>query len=313
MGTSRFRLGRRSTSAPNGRRSPGGSLPEIHFVYALPHLHWPSTVMRGRQLAEITRRALPEASIHFSELDSPFANSVLYLTKGSLSSVTPERLQLLKERRNRIVCDPVDKILKSHLAEHVDCIAASSCASLHRHSQKYPSIPVVLVDHHVDPRVRALDLSGRAEGFRAGYFGEIPNTVVSSSIEQLVDFIEVGTNDDSWLGRIPAYAFHYAVRSQRRSATWKPFTKGLTAAYCRANILVQDSEPDAVRWLGADYPYFFRGDVTEKRVVEALEHARDSFGSATWRQGLETMREIRSKTSEALTWKQLQALFDIVT
>jgi hypothetical protein len=269
--------------------------------------------MRGRQLADIARRALPEARIHFSELESPFANSVLYLTKGSLSCVTPERLQLLKERRNRIVCDPVDKVLKSRLAEHVDCIAASSCASLHRHSEKFPSIPVVLVDHHVDPRVRALDLSGRAGGFRAGYFGEIPNTVVSPSIEQLVDFIEVGTNDDSWLGRIPAYPFHYAIRFQHRTATWKPFTKGLAAAYCRANILVQDSEPDAIRWLGDDYPYFFRGDVTEKRIVEALEGARESFGSATWRQGLEAMSDFRSKTSEKLTRKQLQALFDTVT
>jgi hypothetical protein len=269
--------------------------------------------MRGQQLAEIARRALPGARVDFSELDAPFANSVLYLTKGSLSCVTSERLQLLKERRNRIICDPVDKVLKSHLAEHVDCIAASSCTSLRKHSEKYPSIPVVLVDHHVDPRVRALDLSGREVGFRAGYFGEIPNTFVSPGIEQLVDFIEVGTSDDGWLARIPAYAFHYAIRFQRNKTYVKPFTKGITAAYCEANILVQDSEPEAIRWLGEDYPYLLRGEITEERIVEALEYARDSFGSETWRQGLETMRDIKSRNSEELIRGQLRALFDAVT
>ena len=160
--------------------------------------------------------------------------------------------------------------------------------------------------------LQKLDWSKRPGTLRSGYFGELLNAVLTPKIIKKVDVVPVdNTNqNDFWLRELPKYNFHYAIRQTRDVYPNKPFVKGFTAAHCNANILIQDSEKEAVRWLGKDYPYLVHGEVTEKKILEMLKYAKKSFGSEVWIRGLETMRKIREKTSEEAIGKQLVKLLE---
>jgi hypothetical protein len=140
------------------------------------------------------------------------------------------------------------------------------------------------------------------------------NAFVTPIIKNKVDFIQVHTSrqNASWLKRLPRYNMHYAIRQIHQKDFHTPFLKGFTAAHCNSNILVQDSQKEAVKWLGLDYPYLLKGEVTEAKVLESLEYIKKSFGSAEWKKALERMKDIKYKTSHKTIGVQLQELFNEV-
>src|SRR4051794_37851703 len=266
----------------------------IRFLYAEQYRQAGTTVMRGRQLAEIAEQAVPGRPIALEPREQPQRNADLFLTKGVLLETSRDELAGWKSRGNRLIFDPVDWTIPPELLDYADTIVAASLTAYDRYRESYPGRRVVLVNHHADPRIRALDFSRRSALFKAAYFGVPKNTYRKGKLQTLVDFIPVDTakQDDGWLAKLPDYTFHYALRRPTRREGYKPFLKGFTAAACGANVLIQDDQAEAVRWLGASYPYLVRGPVTQASIVQALDRARQSFGSAEWRLGLETMRSI---------------------
>jgi hypothetical protein len=287
----------------------------IYFVYVEQHRKRGTTAMRGRQLSTIAERVLPARRIEFVPLGSPFRDATLFLTKGILKHADAAELEGLRKRGNQLLLDPVDGPLPPDLAAHADVIVAASFTAFDDYRRTFPSTRVALLHHHVDPRIRTVDMTRRQDVFRAGYFGKPVNTLVTPGIEERVDFVRVRASrgDDAWVRRLPDYTFHYAIRKTHERDEHKPFLKGFTAAACQANLLIQHSETEAMRWVGEDYPYLLRGAVTEGSVIDALDAAEASYGSAEWRLGLSIMNDVRARTSDEEIARQLTRLFSTVT
>jgi len=283
----------------------------IHFVYAEQYRYFGTTVLRGEQLSKIAEKALGQ-KIYFTSTDYRYKNCTLFLTKRAIEVLSHEGLKRLKDNQNRLIFDPVDWIMGEGWLGHADILIAISQEMFEMYKKKLPSSQkIVLVNHNVDSRLKKLDWSELPTKLSVGYFGELRSTFLTSKIEQLVDVFPVdnGRQNDYWMKQLPNYNLHYAIRQKYEVYPIKPFIKGFTAAHCDANILIQDSEKEAVRWLGKDYPYLLRGKVTEKKILEMLKYAKKSFGSKEWNRGLEIMDGVREKTSEEAIGKQLVELF----
>ena len=290
-------------------RKPGR---EVYFVYSQRFRESGSTVMRGFQLSEIARKFLTTRySVSYSPFETQFKDSILFLTKGVLKTINLEGLEVLKNNGNCLVFDPVDEDIPKGYEEYADVIVAASRTAFDDYRKAFPDKRVVLVDHHVDPRVLSLNIPSRTRKFRAGYFGELVNTVISPEIEKRVDFIPVDTSKqaDEWFKKLPPYTLHYAIRQKRDLDNHKPFLKGFTAAACKANIIIQDGQTEALKWLGNDYPYLLKKPPTESNIVEMLDYARESYGSKEWMRGLAIMEDIARKTSDEAVGRQLLELF----
>ncbi|NUU04779.1 hypothetical protein [Leifsonia sp. C5G2] len=272
----------------------------IHFVYAEEFKAAGSTVMRGEQLSRLAADALGRsAEVSYGPLDDGVRNATLFLTKGALKVATAERLAGLKAAGNRLLFDVVDEA-PPPTTGYADALVAASITAFLDLQRDHPATEVLLVNHHVDPRLDAAAAGDRpTDRLRAGYFGELVNAVLTPAIEKTVTPVLVDTSrqDPAWLARVPEFNLHYAVRRFRGADLHKPFLKGFTAAHAGCNILIQRSQAEAVHWLGDDYPYLIDGEPDEAAITAELERVRADFGSPAWSAGLETMRGIRERTS----------------
>ena len=285
----------------------------INFVYSESARDYGSTVMRGKQLSKITQKTLGKR-IYFTSTDYQYKNCILFLTKWAIYKLSLKDLQKLKNRQNKLIFDLVDGELPANKIKFADVVVAAAESIYQKYKRSMPkSARIVLIDHHVDPRIRFVDWSIRPKKLKVGYFGELINTLLTPKIKRRVDFIPVSntTQNDDWFKELPKYNLHYAIRQKRDVYPNKPFLKGFTAAHCDANILIQASEKEAIKWLGKDYPYLLKGRVTEEKVLKLLDHIKKSYGSKEWECGLTIMHGIREKTSEEAIGKQLVKLFQL--
>lgn len=286
----------------------------INFVYSESSRHYGSTVMRGEQLSKITKKVLGKC-VCFSSTDYQYKNCILYLTKWAVYTLSVIDLQKLKARQNKLIFDLVDGELPPSKIKFADIVVAAAESIYQKYQRSLPkSIKIVLIDHSVDPRIRFVDWSTRPKELKAGYFGELINTVITHRIKQQVDFISVSntTQNGDWFKELPKYNLHYAIRQKREVYPNKPFLKGFTAAFCDANILIQASEKEAIKWLGKDYPYLLRGKVTEEKILKLLDYINRTYGSKEWKRGLVIMRSIRERISEEAIGKQIVKLFQLL-
>lgn len=283
----------------------------IHFVYSEKLKHTGSTIMRGQQLSEIAARYLPKYNVHYTNSKHEISKSILILTKGALLTLQKDEIIKLKQLKNLLIYDPVDAKLPSHTTELAGVIIASSYTAYIDYKANFPNTKVVFINHHVDPRVEKIGRSFTHNSYGAGYFGLLENTIVYPSIEKLVDFVAVDTSkiDTDWMGRLKNYSLHYAIRNQRSNDSHKPFLKGFTAAHCGANILIQADQPEAVHWLGKDYPYLLHGEVNEKTILKMLDKIKLSYGSSDWEKALKTMENLKDNSSSKAIGMQLQQMF----
>lgn len=281
----------------------------ILFVFAEAYRHTGSTVMRGEQLSQLAKVAMPSSEIRFTTLNPDLSNSILFLTKGALHSLDIDSALKLKAKGNVLIFDPVDSPPPLFTKDAADILAACSGRAYDAYRQAFPQLKVVLIDHHVDLRLKGLRFQ-EISRLSAGYFGELANTFSSRRVEQVVDFIEVTNAEQSgWIQRLPKYNLHYAIRVRSNPKRYKPFLKGFTAAYCQSNILVQADENDVERWLGADYPYLFRGEVSEQSIIKALHQIEETFGGAEWMLAQARMQEVKERISDEAIMVQLRSLF----
>ena len=259
--------------------------------------------MRGQQLSELARSSLSERfDIRYVPLGAEPETATLFLTKGALKALNPVALRSLRSRGHRLLFDVVDEPPPATTAEFADAIVASSMASFEKHSRAFPQVQVVLVNHHVDPRVRArVESRLQSKRFAVGYFGNLVNTVLPGRVASVVKQIQVDTDrqESAWLEQITDFPLHYAIRRHRELDDSKPFLKGFTAAACASNIVVHESDHEALSWVGPDYPYIVRGDVCESSILEVLERAREDYGSVRWHNGLAIMASVATRTADA--------------
>ncbi len=257
--------------------------------------------MRGSQLAEIVKTFHGRRyDVRFSPITDSFRSSRLFLTKGAAKVVSSDLMSGWKASGNTLLVDLVDEKPAEGIMRFADRLVASSVTAFREYSRLYPETEVVLVNHHVDPRItRTLTNRSTAES-KAGYFGETVNAVLGEEIERVVTPVHIDTSqqgDDSWLHQLSRFDLHYAVRNERELDHFKPFLKGFTAAHCRSNIVIQRSQVEAIEWLGDDYPYLVDSSGSVPEIVQTVERALSDRGTRRWDEALSRMNDIRVRTS----------------
>lgn len=241
---------------------------KIFFIYSEKFKKSGSTVMRGFQLYDIVKGRLNNCSfpsvsgvdiVNDSNLKS-IKNSFVYLTKGVLSSISQRELIGLKENENLILADFVDAKINNDIIPFVDVLVAASISAYISYKNSFPDKKVSLITHHVDPRVENCCLKKCLKKEKAGYFGEIVNTIKNNEVERMVDFFPIDTSgskqSEDWIDNISSYKFHYLIRRERKIDGFKPFTKGFTAACANAYPILSFDVHDAKYYLGIYYPFY---------------------------------------------------------
>lgn len=299
----------KSSRAVTGRSSK----PALIFVCREKFSAVASTLMRGSQLTEIARQRLDGKAeignvneLHLGEQ----RDSLLVLTKGFLKDATLDDLVRLKERGNIICVDYVDDPDRRELHEAIDVYIAASIRQFTNYAGTYPDKLVHLVSHHADPRLNGMQ--GPKGYCNVGYFGEIVNARHAAELQGKIDFCLIDTKfaEPSWIPRLSHCNVHYAVRNRRPIDGFKPFLKGFTAAHCHSNIIVSETESDAIYYLSSDYPYLLT-DESLRSVLDMIDRVKASFGDEEWRRGLEIMESVRQRSSPQQIGSEIEALISL--
>ena len=268
----------------------------VVFVFDPEWPHIGSTVMRGEQLSRIVRDHASGWRVGYRPLGSRIRGSRVFLTKNSARRLDSEGASELLRDGNRLFVPIVDSPAPEWTADVPCVLVAASHTSFSAIARRHPNREVVLVDHHVDPRIPPPPAS--YPRFAVGYFGELFNAQLTPAIEEIVDTVEVSTatQEPGWFARVADYPLHYAIRRRIAQDDVKPFLKGFTAAAVGANVLAARSDAEATAWLGEDYPFLI-DDTDEASVLAGLESAREAWATPRWTAGLDIMAGVRERIS----------------
>ncbi|MGI9389019.1 MAG: hypothetical protein ACR2O1_03085 [Boseongicola sp.] len=193
----------------------------------------------------------------------------------------------------------LQKHLLARLVEHPELArSAETCA--------------MRLDHHADPSLDGFWPNQPHDSLRLFYFGRSKNRTLPRSLASRVvhpDYSGLGI-DDQHRSVLAAANMHYAVREmsppdKRRS--FKPFTKGFTAASCGAHILVNRQVDDAETYLGSDYPFLIE-DCSKDAIADGMDLAQSMVGTPKWKDTLSVMEDIRASVEPRNIMTQLEAV-----
>ena len=302
---------------------------DIIFVYRKSLMRLGSTIMRGFHLMEQLKASMgDEFSFRRSRMPRPDRfflqeawtwaqkpGSIFIFTKGAARTITDENLYRLSRKAAGICFDWVDaelsKIRLDIPSIHI-CSSFSQQAEIERiiRQSNSPGQAMVLL-HNVDKRLHMLSLQRkRLESLRPVYFGTTKVAYWTRKIEKHIPVIDASSSRkmEANYHKLINFNFHYGVRNPSiASNRISPFTKGFTAAVMGSNILVDRNVPDALRVLGGDYPFLI-DEVSEEKIMDTLDFARNSYGGKVWREGLSRMEEVRylvSPESLAMQFKDI--------
>lgn len=234
--------------------------------------------------------------------------AVFILLKHIAHRMSPEELAQLKEKAIAVGVDHTDlepsqlDLLQYdfHISASeaggrgLEAILAEDCPD----GGRRPHVDVFYQSH--DRRLESVRPSA-LDRLSAVYVGSPANTAIPAALSNEITIVKVERNEemDRAARELGDHNFHYAVRPDPKPVlrrSYKPFTKGVTAAVCRSNILVNRQVDDAVEFLTPDYPYLIDSNAPV-HVESGFRKAQEEFGGPEWQRGLEIMREVRERVS----------------
>ena len=265
-------------------------------VIVMPGAHYP-------KLQRIWARSRPRGGLYF-------------MTKSALK-MDAEASAELKARSLGLCFDYVDHDLGTVDARAADVHVCSSYAQQEaiialQQDGAFPQGPTQVILHNADSALYGLGFD-KARASSAVYCGSAALTSIPARLGDEVEMLDAKdrTAMNAVRGRLAEFTLHYCIRkTQEASMVIKPFTKGITAAMCHANVVVSRDVPDAVRLLGEDYP-FMAADNSDGEVKDAFEHVKAAFGEPDWRRGLDAMAGLRAAVSGVALAGQLRAMAEL--
>lgn len=241
--------------------------------------------------------------------------AIFILLKHVANRIRPDELADLREKAIAIGVDHKDNDLASANLLGYDFHVSSSEsgrraieAILDEADLNERERPFVAVLPQSYDRLLAGLIPEASDRLAAIYLGDSRYAAIPAGLSAEIAMIEVERRADmvraaSSLGK---FNFHYGVRPDpppgpRRM--YKPFTKGVTAAACHSNIIVNRQVDDAVDFLGEDYPYLVASNAPSD-VEECFRKAKEEFGGPEWLRGLEIMRSVRDRVSGPVQARQ---------
>jgi hypothetical protein len=101
------------------------------------------------------------------------------------------------------------------------------------------------------------------------------------------------------------------ISQRNKRLAYKPFTKGFNAAASHANILVNRQVPDAVAFLGDDYPFLI-DDLSKDAVQGGFDTARAAFGTPLWDRALAQVARMHARVTPREITRQLDAILQVM-
>ena len=269
--------------------------------------HLGSSALRGDQLCRMGECGRWDDRIEFrlSHGEDAFSDSLVFMTKGYCMRAKRSDLEKIKIRHNKLFADILDLPMKNFSIEYFDGLITSSLSQHQFVAKTFPKMRAFYIPHHVDLRIPPYETN--PAGFRCAYFGDPDNALLPVNSSGAITVIPATTAYDfRWIRRLPDFNCHYAIRGDRASDCFKPFTKGFIAAHVGAAIVVDKADNEAAMHLGDDYPLAF--DVrTIADSLECLGTAAAIFGSSEWQVAMSRMNRMREQFSLKKVLGQLES------
>lgn len=301
--------------AAAGRR-PGAARLKIAIVHHRGYEHYASTLLRAEQLAGLLAERLGDRyDISYVADIEGLRDQVVVLTKWALERRKPAAIAALRARNIAVVASWDDKIPTAELAGLVDAQMTLSISQSVDLGRRFPATPTYFVTHHVNrliPPARP-----PMDRLRAGYFGELFNTVRPDSLAGAIELNGIDTTHKdnittSWMDALDRYNLHWIVRRRHYFDGAKPFLKGFLAARCGAVVMVTRDDGDAAYYLGDDYPFYARSLDAATLEADWLRTA-SAFGGPDWRMAEAIMRQVAARSEDAVTCAQFEAMIEAIT
>ncbi|NNV68782.1 MULTISPECIES: hypothetical protein [unclassified Roseobacter] len=256
-------------------------------------------------------------------------NSVYIFSKNAVLGWKSEDLDRLRRKASAILVDYVDLKISEGPTWGVDCHIATSFvgadalrARLARLNKKgrRTSGTVATVLHNYDS---ALDYVERRhlDQLRIGFLGSSHNSPTTPEFESKITFLDASSRSAflSSVDQLGQFNCHYCVRPPKADAlagdpdrSYRPFTKGVSAAALGAVVFSNRAVDDVIPLLGDDYPYL-ADDLSADALNEGIRHLFDSFGGPEWATALDRMEHLRSRTTHHAIATQLSEAIAHVT
>lgn len=238
-------------------------------------------------------------------------DAVVIFLKGSGGCFDAEGRARLKAEARGVCIDHVDAVFGlsavSSLADvHIFSSHAGYRATAPIFARSRGRVEAAFVSHHADPGIMMRDHRA-ASGVQLAYIGDPSNTIAPEALSARLRSAPGGSVADQARANL-----HWAIRKPGWRGdpplpAFKPFTKGINAAWAGANVIVNRDEDDALEYLGAGYPYLAE-DASEAAALAAFRYAERTVGGAEWRRGLEQMAKVRARTSPEVIMAELDAI-----
>ena len=295
---------------------------------------WSSTLLRGNQLCDISRRYLGD-KFECKALRMPLSgkrypkrafttghqlawmatcprDAIYFVTKQCMERLHPVSIEVLRWRSRGVLFDYLDADLESVSMRgagiHV-CASKAQYQYMERTQRPSNSGSVAFLPDGYDCRLpRCAPTTGPV---RTAYWGASKNTYIPEAINNKIYSID-GTAEPTTdtLNRLSKYRLHYCVRKpcvDIGKTIFKPLTKAANAAACGANIIINRDAYDAVDLLGTDYPYFVdaNDDIDIYNVLESAIHGTDS---PEWLKARNIMNSLAAQLSPESIARQLDTI-----
>lgn len=252
--------------------------------------------------------------------------NVYVISKYTIIKWHPEMLDLLRRKAAAILVDYVDLPMDYVPDWGIDCHITTSFAGADgmrarqaelRAAGKKTGGEVATVLHNYDAAIDAVTPDPPTEKLAICYLGRRDFTPTEPEFENEITFLDgssrAGFERD--IARIGAFNCHYCVRSPMQGEhvrSWRPFTKGITAAALNSVIITNRQAHDAETLLGADYP-FLVDDIERASLLAGMNHLRDSFGGPEWTRALERVMDLKARSTHRAIAGQLHEAIQSVT
>ncbi|SFE07245.1 hypothetical protein [Roseivivax sediminis] len=304
----------------------------LEIVYQSRHQLYGSVELRVIQLAEmlecylgdrVSVRLVPFDKVQWY-LQEGWAftrpgNTAILFSKSCLKNVRQSTLGICRLRGLVTLIDYVDGDLG--MARHLspDLHLAASYGAERELNLVLNEKPnrgreaVRLLHHNTDTRLESA-MTRDLESLRPVYIGDPRNTFRSPDLANAVSFVPFkrSTEVEEVREAIANSNFHICVRNpvmRDEGNVLKPFTKGFLAAHVGAPVLAWRHDPEAMRFLGDDYPYLIE-TLDETSVLNGIAYADETYKTKVWEAAVDRMRSIRREVNNQ---KIAVDLFEIIS
>ena len=289
-----------------------GKLP-ITFLYQKGKLDSSLAHLRSDQLSRLIHSRFPENyDVALTDDSASLHGRVVIANSTLLQGASPEDLADLRRRNIALIGDWIDRTVEPQKAQELTANMAFCFRQVIDLSRTMPERPTFYVTHHVNTDIP--DIRPPQDRLRTGYFGALENTHLPEALSEVVDLMKVTNSRKEWIDQLGRYNCHWIVRFDsghhiRTIGGWKPFLKGFVAARCGSPVITTRDDPNAVHYLGDDYP-FYANSLTDADLELAWVRVAGAFGGPEWRMALEIMRQTAERSSDEQVCLEFKSMLD---